>query len=95
MVVVMTTPTRRGRPPSGPKGTKRSKFPQLSVRVATESIVLLKALKILLGRSQADIVADALVALRDRLPRQARADVAAQTKLLSKRKRHTPAPRRS
>ena len=61
-------PRRKGRPPAGPGGAKRSELPhQIGARVAEPTYRQLRALTAVLGTSQADVLARALHALQQTL----------------------------
>jgi hypothetical protein len=73
---------RKGRPPAGPDGAKRSELRhQIGARVAEETFHQLRALAAVLGTSQAEVIARALDALQGTLP----PDQQRVTKLLAKR----------
>jgi hypothetical protein len=78
----VSQPTKRpGRPPAGPKGTKRSELPQLSVRLPRDTIALSHALGFVLNKSQAEVVTDALAAYVGTLPASTRTDVEAALRM--------------
>ena len=60
---------RKGRPPAGPGGAKRSEMRhQIAARVTDTTFRQLRALAAVLGTSQADVLARALKALQQTLP---------------------------
>jgi hypothetical protein len=75
---------RRGRPPSGPGGAKRSEMPrQIGARVPESTYRQLRALTAVLATSQADVLGRALQALQKTLP----SDQQSVVKLLIRRGR--------
>lgn len=77
--VTTDIPPRRGpgRPPK-PAGTSVRSFPTLSIRLVPEHMALLKAASKITMQSASEVVAAALVAWADKLPRADRADIQRQ-----------------